>query len=98
MLYIKSISDYTVQFTGSYGEPIEYSKDLVANSDELDRVWIKQKYTHGNVLNSCEVSEISLWDGSSYVVYATAEEFVSAFNLMVNNQPFAEVTTTTTTA
>lgn len=100
MLYIKSLSDSTVQF-GDGGEHTQtYSKDLIATSDELDRIWIQSKYKHEKVLNSCLVSEISFWDGDEYIIYPDAEQFVINFNLEMNNQalvPVVEVTTTTTT-
>lgn len=96
MLYTNEIDDYTVRFHDNGVNSQVYSKDLVARADAEGRIFITGKYKRENVLNSCLVSEISLWDGSAYVVYATAEEFVSAFNLMVNNQAFAVTTTTTT--
>lgn len=96
MLYIISIDNYTVKFHDNGVNSQIYSKDLVARADAVNRIFITGKYKRENVLNSCEVSDVSLWDGSAYVVYATAEEFVSAFNLMVNNQAFAVTTTTTT--
>lgn len=96
MLYITSIDDYTVKFHDNGANSQVYDKDLVARADSLDRVWISGKYKKWNALNSCLVSQISLWDGAEYVIYATAADFVSNFNLLMNNE-FVEVTTTTTT-
>jgi hypothetical protein len=96
MLYIDEIDDYTVKFHDGGDNSQIYGKDLVARADAVDRIWISEKYKRGNVLNSALVSEITL-EGN---VYSVAEQFVSDFNLLMNNQALigpVEVTTTTTT-
>lgn len=97
MLYIISIDNYTVKFHDNGANSQVYSKDLVARADAKGRIFITGKYKRENVLNSCEVSEVSLWDGSEYVVYPTAVEVASNFNLMMNNQALLPIITTTTT-
>jgi len=96
MLYINEVDNYTVKFHDNGTHSQDYGKDLVANSDDLGRVWIKGKYKRGNVLNSALPEDITL-EGN---VYSVAEQFVSDFNLLMNNQSLVgpvEVTTTTTT-
>jgi len=96
MLYIDDIDDYTVKFHDGGDNSQVYSKDLVARGDAVGRIFITGKYKRENVLNSCEPSEITL-EGN---VYSVAEQFVSDFNLLMNNQTLigpVEVTTTTTT-
>lgn len=97
MLYIISIDNYTVKFHDNGSNSQIYGKDLVARADAEDRVWISGKYKRGNVLNSCLPTEVSLWDGSGYVVYPTGVECASNFNLMMNNQALLPIITTTTT-
>lgn len=97
MLYIISIDDYTVMFHDNGDHSQVYGKELVARVDSVGRIWISHKTKKMSVLNSCPVSELSLWDGDEYIVYPTPVEFVSNFNLVMNNQAVVPVITTTTT-
>lgn len=80
MLYIIQINRYTIKFHDNNGRGHVYGIDLEARADLLGRIWISDIYFEKNVLNSCKVSDIALWNGTEYVTYETAAEFVDAFN------------------
>jgi len=79
MLYIDNIDDNSIRFGNAVGGGAYskvYPKSLQARKDEINRIWIWQDQDTESVLDSGQVSEITL----NGLVYGTAQGFVTAFN------------------
>jgi len=98
MLYITNLDNYSVRLSDTAGISGTWKvlpKDiLVARTDDLERVWITDKYTEDVILNSAPASGVNV-NGSTY---SSAANVVIAINSLMNNATLPTTTTTTTVA